>query len=376
MREELLRLTERAGPDPDAGFGLGLYDYYADVLPRMLKLLRLLVGKPGGDRRRGLAAIEAARGATRFHDVEVEAQLHEIHAFYEACQDRALEAVRRLRVRHPGSPLWGLKLAAHLRDRLGLYSESVAVYRELEARSGAGHPNHAPVVAAMARVGAGEALLLDLRLPEARASLEAAAAGDPTAPWIAPRARYLLGRTLELSGEREAALGHYRAALAAPESELRAGAERALRRALGPAERRAALLLAEARRAREAGRAREAAQVYRALLALVPSSREAQLRVAEDDLGDGRLEPARRALVRLAREREPQPPWVRPWARVLLAELHQRAGARAEAVLQYKKVWEEPGGLPELRERAERGLKAAAAPPGDAPGRARLFKIE
>jgi tetratricopeptide (TPR) repeat protein len=367
MREELVRVVEQDGPEPDASFGLGLYDYYADVLPRLLKLLRFVAGMPGGDRARGLAAVEQARRAARLHDVEAEAQLHEICAVYERRHDRALEAARHLRERYPGSPLWGLKLAAHLRDRLGLYVESVATYRELEAASLAGHVNYAPVVAAMARAGAGEALLLDLRLLEARAPLRLAADGDPAAPWIAPRAAYLLGRALELSGEREAALGHYRRAAAAPEPEIRSRAERALRRPLGADECRAARLLGEARRLYEAGHTLDAAQVYRAVLALTSRSEEALLRVAEDDLHAGRLAAARRALARLARAADPQPPWVRPWCRVLLAEAYERAGQRPRALLEYKRVWDEPGGLAELRARAGRGLRSAAPPASAAP---------
>ena len=39
----------------DAWFGIGLYHYYADVAPAALKLLRMLLLLPGGDRNQGLA---------------------------------------------------------------------------------------------------------------------------------------------------------------------------------------------------------------------------------------------------------------------------------------------------------------------------------
>lgn len=358
MREALTQGGAVAS-DPDALFGLGLYDYYADVLPRMLKLLRFVAGLPGGDRARGLASIEDVRGRTRFHDVEVEAQLHEIHASFEKRQDRALEVLRGLRERYPGSPLWGLKLAAQLRDRLGLYAQSVAVYREVEAASAAGHPHYAPVVAAMAGVGAGEALLLDLRLADARDALRAVLAGNALAPWIAPRAGYLLGRALEFAGDRADALPHYRNGALSPEPEIRRRAQRALKQPMAAREPQTARLLAEARRLHEAGRTGEAGPLYRAALASMPRNQEAQLRVAEAELAAGRLEAARAPLTRLARESDPEPPWVRPWSRVLLGELHDLAGERAAAVLEYNLVWEEPGGLPELRARAARGLQLA-----------------
>jgi len=48
----------------DARFGLGLYQYYADVVPGALKVLRWLLLLPGGDRAAGLRAMEEARTYT------------------------------------------------------------------------------------------------------------------------------------------------------------------------------------------------------------------------------------------------------------------------------------------------------------------------
>ncbi len=45
----------------DARFGIGLYQFYADVAPSALKLLRWLLLLPGGDRAAGLQAMEQAR---------------------------------------------------------------------------------------------------------------------------------------------------------------------------------------------------------------------------------------------------------------------------------------------------------------------------
>ena len=38
----------------DAHFGIGIYQYYADVAPAAAKLLRWLLLLPGGDRVKGL----------------------------------------------------------------------------------------------------------------------------------------------------------------------------------------------------------------------------------------------------------------------------------------------------------------------------------
>ena len=61
MREDLHRVRALDPGHADALFGLGLYDYYADVLPRAAKVLRFLARIPGGDRARGLA-VDRGRG--------------------------------------------------------------------------------------------------------------------------------------------------------------------------------------------------------------------------------------------------------------------------------------------------------------------------
>ncbi|HET9314441.1 MAG TPA: hypothetical protein VFQ51_02585, partial [Vicinamibacteria bacterium] len=83
MREDLLAVHEADPSCVDALFGLGLYDYYADVLPRLAKVLRFLARMPGGDRERGLQRMESAGEGSLFHDDEVQAQLYEVYAFYE-----------------------------------------------------------------------------------------------------------------------------------------------------------------------------------------------------------------------------------------------------------------------------------------------------
>ncbi|HVR69291.1 MAG TPA: hypothetical protein VMT87_00485, partial [Vicinamibacteria bacterium] len=198
MRADLLAVRRLDPGNTDAQFGLGLYDYYADVLPRLLKLLRLFARIPGGDRERGLLAIEESRADARLHRTEIQTQLYEIYAWYEKRPDLALAEIRALARRHPGWPLWGLKLAEHLRDRMGLYGESARVARglmEAEERRPGGRRGAAAV---MARVSLGESLLLDLRLDEARRVLLPAREGGPGAASSGQRARLLLGRALEL----------------------------------------------------------------------------------------------------------------------------------------------------------------------------------
>jgi hypothetical protein len=79
--------------------------------------------------------------------------------------------------------------------------------------------------------------------------------------------------------------------------------------------------------------------------------------VAEDDVLHGRPGDAEDTVDELADEDDPQPPWVKPWSRLLRAHLLDLDGQRARAVVEYKVVLHSPHGLADLRERAEDGVR-------------------
>ncbi len=373
MRAALLDVPEQHPLYGEALFGLGLYDYYADVLPRILKLLRFLVRFPGGDRQRGLQAIENAERLAPLHHTEAQAQLFDIYASYEERHDDALQRILALRRRYPGAPLWGLRLADHQRERLGLFAESAASAGEVLEAAERGHPNYAPVVGLMARVALGEAFLADLQPVRAREAVLPARDGATSAPWVATRALLVLGRSLELEGDREGALVHYRRAARGDDRYWAARADRAIAEPLPRRQVRAFPLLAEARRALEAGHGQAASEGFRRALLAWPDSDEARLRVAQDDLEQGRLEAARRVLESLDARERPDPPWVRPWARLLLARVRDAAGRRSEALSLYNDVYQHPLGSARLRDGAQDGLKQPwrrPAPASPAPRRA------
>ena len=357
MREDLLKVHEADPACVDALFGLGLYDYYADVLPKLAKVLRFLARMPGGDRERGLARIGSAGEGSLFHDDEVQAQLYEVYAFYENEPDRALSEMRGMRRRHPGWPLWALKLAEHLRDRMGLYAESAAVAREGVEAGQKGQVNYQGAAGALMRISLGESLLLDLRFADARRELLLVKDGPAEIAGALLRARLLLGRALESDGDREGAIAHYRRAATSADREVRRGAEDALRTPIPATELEGLSLVAQARRLREAGRRREAAEAYRRAARVWPESQEARLLAAEDDLLHGNPDDARDAVDDVAGDDEPRPAWLRSWSRLLKGHLLDLDGERRRAVDEYKKVLKTTYGLAELRERAEDGVR-------------------
>jgi len=360
-------LTEARRLDPgatDTLFGLGLYDYYVDVLPRAAKLVRFLLGMPAGDRGRGLGEIVAARDGSLFHGTEVRAQLYEIFAFYERDPDAAEAEMEALHDRYPDSPLWALKLAEHRRERLGAYGASAATAREVLAAAQAAKVNFAPITAAMARLSLGASLLRDLRLPEAEAVLRAAAEPASGDTERGLHARLLLAESLELQGRRTEAIGQYRAAARSTGRDVREAAERALARARPAAEVTALHLVAAARRAREGRDLEASGDRYASAFRLWPACREAAVGAAEDALLAGNLEVAGHLPARTDEtpDASDSPPWVVAWEQLLHARLLDARGARAQAVELYNEVFQHPIGRSDLKDAARAGLESAWHP--------------
>jgi len=358
MRESLLAARDGGVLVSDLDFGLGLYDYYADTLPRLFRLVRFFAGIPGGDRERGLDAIaRAARGGTLFHGTEARVQMFEIQSYFEDDPDGALHWIREMRREYPGWPLWGLKLSELLRERLGLFDESASVAREiLETAEEGRHVNYQPVVAAMARVALGEALLDDGRPAAAREAAAPAEPGCEEAGWVGPRASLVVGRSLDLEGEREAAVDHYRRAAAGEDARAAERARAALAHPPSAAERRAARLLAEAARLREAGRVEEARASCLEALRARPADAEARVCVAEDRIEKGDADAAR-ALVRGVATSDEEPAWILSRARLVLARALEQRGDGESALRLYNQLWQAPLGRPSVREAAAAGIR-------------------
>jgi predicted Zn-dependent protease len=362
MRGDLLAVREREPGSQDVNFGLGLYDYYADVLPKYARLLRWLARIPGGDRERGLTEIERARDGSVLHRTEAQAQLYEIYAFWEEDPERALDEIQALQRRHPGWPLWGLRLSEHLRERMGAYPEAAAVARGIVAAANRRNRDPGPAAVALARLALGRALLLDLRPAEARRALLPVKDGLPGNAALAAEERWLLGQSLELEGDRDGARAHYRLAVAAGDKDWRKRAQSSLENPLSPGEVRARHAIGEARRHREARRWREAAESYREALASSPGSTEGALGVAEADLRAGRAAEARLHLEDVEEARPGEPPWLVSWRWLLLAQAHDLEGEREAALVQYKKVLKASFRGAVLREAATSGLRAPFHP--------------
>ena len=131
MRSLLITAVQKDRDLRDAYAGLGLYDYFVGTLPTIVKLLRWMIGLPGGSRERGIQEIEYAAKY---------GQLTSGEALYYLAKDfsrtsekqyaKSLELFQQLRSRYPHNGLWTLMVGS-LKIRMGHAEEGEALYREV-----------------------------------------------------------------------------------------------------------------------------------------------------------------------------------------------------------------------------------------------------
>jgi tetratricopeptide (TPR) repeat protein len=187
----------------DAQFGLGLYEYYADVAPTAAKILRVLLMLPGGDRARGLARMQRTRQNGQILADEAAFQLHVVYFWYENRAQDAIALLEELVRRHPRNPFFRRAIADAENVYLHDVSASLASWRELARLADGGGVNEAGLSRADAHLGVAGALDAIGDTDLALAELEQLRAAAPSAPFgIGNRIGLALGRVLDRLGRR------------------------------------------------------------------------------------------------------------------------------------------------------------------------------
>ena len=132
MRADLLEAIEK-DPDlaPDAYLGLGAYNYYTDALSAIIKVIRTILGIPGGDRVEGLEQLRIASQKAVLWSDEAKYELAHIYAVMEGRPAMALPLFRELAESYPGNPLFAL-LAGLQAEKIGQRNTAVEYYRKSE----------------------------------------------------------------------------------------------------------------------------------------------------------------------------------------------------------------------------------------------------
>ena len=199
----------------DAYVGLGLYHYYADVAPSVLKLLRWLLLLPGGDREAGLEEMLKARRAGQLVRSEADYQLHVVYLWYEKQPHRAVEFLDELAARHPHNPHFAQAAAEILDFYIDDTAASLTRWERLLAAARQGVVAEPQMTEMAARLGVASQFDQLSRSADALDHLRIVIAAKPRAPHSAvARAHLQTGQALDHLGRAAEARSSYLAAIA------------------------------------------------------------------------------------------------------------------------------------------------------------------
>jgi tetratricopeptide (TPR) repeat protein len=199
----------------DAYFGIGLYHYYADVVPAAIKILRRFLLLPGGDRRQGLEEMLQAREHGELLTGEADYQLHWIYLWYEQNPRRALELLRGLDARYPSNPIFLRRVAQVEAEYFHDHAASLATWDTLRQRAGQGRVSAAALAEIDAELGMSDELIALGQPARAVDHLQVVVSKHARQPYSAEAVAQLrLGEAYDQLSQHERATAAYRAAVA------------------------------------------------------------------------------------------------------------------------------------------------------------------
>jgi tetratricopeptide (TPR) repeat protein len=127
-REQLLRAIALDSTLADADLGLGLYNYYADTLSGIARVLRFFMGIPGGSKQEGIRQLEHAIADGTMSPAEARFYLAISLHNYDQKYEQALEIAKPLVEKYPSNSLFQL-IVGDLYAKLGRHGSAAEHYR-------------------------------------------------------------------------------------------------------------------------------------------------------------------------------------------------------------------------------------------------------
>ncbi len=124
----LKSVIERDPEYYDAYLGLGLYHYYADVMPKLVKAVSYLLGVEA-DRPKGLAELNLVREKGAFARTEATFFLSYIFLYVEKEHAKALPLLQELTAAYPQNPVFHIVLGDAYR-KFGRHTQAVETYKK------------------------------------------------------------------------------------------------------------------------------------------------------------------------------------------------------------------------------------------------------
>ena len=131
MRSHLLRALELDPSLTDAYLGVGIYNYFVDTLPAIVKILSVFIWLPGGSRTEGLQQLRLC--AEKGELGKAEAKFYLAKDFTRASENQFETSLRlfgELQQEFPHNPLWPM-LIGSVQYRLGNPRPGEKSYREV-----------------------------------------------------------------------------------------------------------------------------------------------------------------------------------------------------------------------------------------------------
>jgi tetratricopeptide (TPR) repeat protein len=127
-RTEFLRALELDPQMADATGGLGLYNYYVDSLPGIVKFLRFFMGIPGGNKKEGAQQMQTAIERGVLMPVEMRFYLAKNLRTYDQQFERAIAVAEPLVARYPNNRVFQLFLG-NLNAEMGRNDKAAEYFR-------------------------------------------------------------------------------------------------------------------------------------------------------------------------------------------------------------------------------------------------------
>jgi hypothetical protein len=201
-KRDLDALIEIDPDNPDARFVLGTYDYFADILPGLVKVAGFLVRVPGGDLERGIAGVRYAAQQNGYSRLDARAILGVIYFGFEGRFDDARRTFDLVDKDYPNNARILEPLAV-----MDLFQPEHALSGRTRTTFGVQHGVASPEpgirnVAERLRLYQAMAELLTGDLEAARTSLEVLYANLPRQPdWLGSATRLALADLSLLLGD-------------------------------------------------------------------------------------------------------------------------------------------------------------------------------
>lgn len=324
----------------DAYFALGIYNYYVDIAPSFVRVLRLFLFLPGGDRVEGLKQIERAYKEGNLFSFQAGMVLMEIYGQFEGRPSDGIAIGERFLRQYPDNAAVYMDLAElYLSPAVEDYAGAAARYEALIAREDTRSEERPAKY--NARLGLASARLQQWKLDEAIAGLTEIINANPQKfPNVVPAFLLRRGNYRALKGDPNASEDARRLRADPKWAHVHKFADEQLawierRRASGEAAVYAALLTGN--RLTAESKWNEAAAEYERVRQKYPNDPQVKYRIGHLQFARGDMQRATAELSTLPDQRS-TPPWLKAQALLYLARANDVSGRRAEATKLYDRI--------------------------------------